>query len=110
MRKIIVPIQVLEGTVLSKQGDGHVLLYSKDGDYYYSVSISDLQALQNEKVRKMREEFETLRKQNEDSLRVLKEFEEKIDDKMDKLIANYKESMKKVFEMIGAVEEDNTDD
>jgi DNA anti-recombination protein RmuC len=110
MRKIIVPIQVLEGTVLSKQGDGHVLLYSKDGDYYYSVSISDLQALQNEKVRKMREEFETLRKQNEDSLRALKEFEEKIDDKMDKLIANYKESMKKVFEMIGAVEEDNTDD
>lgn len=110
MRKIIVPIQVLEGTVLSKQGDGHVLLYSKDGDYYYSVSISDLQALQNEKVRKMREEFETLRKQNEDSLKTLKEFEEKIDDKMDKLIANYKDSMKKVFEMIGAVEEDNTDD
>lgn len=104
------PIQVLEGTVLSKQGDGHVLLYSKDGDYYYSVSISDLQALQNEKVRKMREEFETLRKQNEDSLKTLKEFEEKMDDKMDKLIANYKDSMKKVFEMIGAVEEDNTDD
>lgn len=110
MRKSIVAIQVAEGTVLSKQGDGHVLLYSKDGDYYYSVSISDLQALQNEKVRKMREEFEALKKRNEDSLKTLKENDEKREAKLEKLITNYKESMKKVFEMIGVVQEENADD
>lgn len=110
MKKQFVTIQVAEGTVLSKNGDGHVLLYSKDGDYYYSVSITDLQALQNAKVRKMREEFEALKKEFEDSLQTLKKNDEKRDEKVDGMITNYKASMNKVFEMIGAVQEDTTND
>lgn len=121
MKNQYITIKVKEGTVLGEK-DGHVLIYSKQGDYYYSVSQSDLFRNQDEKIAKMRGEIsehkegvaETLSTQKEEIENKEKELEDKVNcvieevkrqsqknsEKIDKLIANYKETMSQVFSMI----------
>jgi len=112
-----VTIRVAEGTVLSKEGDGHVLIYSKDGDYYYSVSISDLYHYEDEQVRKLKEEIKALEKKLNDSFEAksgeldaltdqFRKAEEKRDEKVGKMVANYKESMTKVFDMVDSIQKE----
>lgn len=117
MRKQFVTIQVAEGTVLSKDGDGHILLYSKDGDYYYSVPISDLYYFEDEQIMKLKEEITTLENKLKDSFDEkteeletlegkLRKSDEVRDAKVDKMIANYKESMTKVFDMVDNIQKE----
>jgi hypothetical protein len=117
MRKQFVTIQVAEGTVLSNKGDGHVLIYSKDGDYYYSVSISDLYHYEDEQVRKLKEEIKALEEKLKESFDArareldaltaqFRKAEEKRDDRVGKMVANYKESMTKVFDMVDNIQKE----
>lgn len=110
-------IELKEGTVLSKKGDGHILVYSSSGDYYYAVTMAELfrymeaslNALKEEytaKVAELTESFEAFKDEMNKKIEEMDKADAERDEKVSKMILNYQESMEKVFSMIQEVTDD----
>lgn len=104
-------INIKDGTVLSDAGEGHILVYSSSGGYYYAVPMSTLFKYEDDSIKALKEESDAKdteqdEKFNDFKEEVSKKMEEMEkadiarDAKVDEMISNYKESMTKVFEMI----------
>ncbi len=108
---MVTTINIKEGTILSKAGEGHVLVYSAEGDYYYAVPLSKIFQYEESSIKALREEctrqitelkenFEAFKKQIEEKIEDMDQADANRDTKVNKMISNYQESMNKVFEMV----------
>lgn len=100
MKTNFITIRVAEGTVLSGGEDGHVLVYSKEGDYYYSVSISTLFQKYEKELETLRKEFDAYKSTCNDKIKEMDEADKKRDDQVADMLSNYKENMSKVITMV----------
>ncbi len=116
---MVTTINIKEGTILSKAGEGHVLVYSASGDYYYAVPLSQIFKYEDDAIKALKEEctkqiaelkenFETFKEEVNKKIEEMNIADSKRDAKVDKMISNYKESMEKVFDMIESLQTEET--
>lgn len=119
VRIVNVPIFIKEGTVLPR-GKNHILLYSKDGDYYYGMEIKDVFSKYEEEFASMKESFgkteseaesrydEATRRNEsmvEDEIRKLKDLEFEVTSKFNVMMNNYKELSERILNLVEAYKE-----
>jgi len=93
MAKVIYTnVAIREGTVLPK-GDGSVLCYSKEGGYYYSVSLKDILTAYDEKD-KARD------KKVEDCISEMKKQMSEMTEKYNEMVKTMKETMSSMISMV----------
>ncbi len=100
MKTNFLTIKVAEGSILSGGEDGHVLVYSKEGDYYYSVSISTLFKKFDDKLELLRKDFESFKNTCDEKMEKMDEADKKRDEQVADMLSNYKENMSKVITMV----------